>query len=265
MMMDLEKILLPVTSVFYISLEDISYPLLFYLCCFIRRFMIHNQICDKDAYNGRKMEYSSFSYVLNFVVNCERGYMNIRGWKEGETNVHEMIQTERKRFFETFFLINSLLVRERYREIFLSSLLWQQLKTSVVKNACYGINHRWYNRKIWTNSRDHYQLYGSIKKNCCNFSEIGKNNKKKKRKKTFHQLFIYTSYFSLFFFITFFFYFQIAYKNRGFIRFLVTKKYRASTSSRSIIKFSVRIISILFWGEEHHSRETKHMFHILHV
>ena len=165
-----------------------------------------------------------------------------------------MTKAERKRFFETFFLINSLLVRERYREIFLSSLLWQQLKTSVVKNACYGINHRWYNRKIWTNSRDHYQLYGSIKKNCCNFSEIGKNKKKKKRKKrkkTFHQLFIYTSYFSLFFFFYyFFFYFQIAYKNRGFIRFLVTKKYRASTSSRSIIKFSVRIISILFWGEE---------------
>lgn len=212
MMMDLEKILLPVTNVFYISLEDISYPLLFYLCCFIRRFMIHNQICDKDAYNGRKMEYSSFSYVLNFVVNCERGYMNIRGWKEGETNVHEMIQAERKRFFETFFLINSLLVRERYREIFLSSLLWQQLKTSVVKNACYGINHRWYNRKIWTNSRDHYQLYGSIKKNCCNFSEIGKNNKKKnkKKKKKHSTNFLFTPRISRFFsfFIIFFFIFK---------------------------------------------------------
>lgn len=47
-MMDLEKILLPVTNVF-ISLEDISYPLFFHLCCLIRRFMIHNQICDKDT------------------------------------------------------------------------------------------------------------------------------------------------------------------------------------------------------------------------
>lgn len=56
MMMDLEKILLPVTNVFYISLLYTSYPLLFYLCCFIRRFMIHNQICDKDAYNGRKVD-----------------------------------------------------------------------------------------------------------------------------------------------------------------------------------------------------------------
>lgn len=100
-----------------------------------------------------------------------------------------------KKIYRNIFLINSLLVRERNREIFLSSLLWQQVKTSVVKNVCYGINHKWYNRKIWTNSRDHYQLYGSIKKNCCNFSEIGKN-----KKKTFHQLFIYTSYFSLHFF-----------------------------------------------------------------
>lgn len=192
------------------------------------------------------MEYFSFSYLLNFVVNCERGY--IKGWKEGKSNeltlkftIFEM-SDRKKKIYRNIFLINSLLVRERNREIFLSSLLWQQVKTSVVKNVCYGINHKWYNRKIWTNSRDHYQLYGSIKKNCCNFSEIGKN----KKKKTFHQLFIYTSYFSLHFF--FFFYFQIAYKNRGFIRFLVTKKYRASTSSRSIIKFSVWIISILFWG-----------------
>lgn len=246
-MIDLEKILLPVTNVF-ISLEDISYPLLFHLCCLIRRFMIHNQICDKDVYNGdvdkKLMEYFSFSYLLNFVVNCERGY--IKGWKEGKSNELTLkftifeISNREKKIYRNIFLINSLLVRERNREIFLSSLLWQQVKTSVVKNVCYGINHKWYNRKIWTNSRDHYQLYGSIKKNCCNFSEIGKN-----KKKTFHQLFIYTSYFSLHFF---FFYFQIAYKNRGFIRFLVTKKYRASTSSRSIIKFSVRIISILFWG-----------------
>lgn len=105
-----------------------------------------------------------------------------------------------KKIYRNIFLINSLLVRERNREIFLSSLLWQQVKTSVVKNVCYGINHKWYNRKIWTNSRDHYQLYGSIKKNCCNFSEIGKN-----KKKTFHQLFIYTSYFSLHFFFFFIF------------------------------------------------------------
>lgn len=207
-MIDLEKILLPVTNVF-ISLEDISYPLLFHLCCLIRRFMIHNQICDKDVYNGdvdkKLMEYFSFSYLLNFVVNCERGY--IKGWKEGKSNELTLkftifeISNREKKIYRNIFLINSLLVRERNREIFLSSLLWQQVKTSVVKNVCYGINHKWYNRKIWTNSRDHYQLYGSIKKNCCNFSEIGKN----KKKKTFHQLFIYTSYFSLHFFFFFIF------------------------------------------------------------
>lgn len=152
----------------------------------IRRFMIHNQICDKDVYNGdvdkKLMEYFSFSYLLNFVVNCERGC--IKGWKEGKSNELTLkftifeISNREKKIYRNIFLINSLLVRERNREIFLSSLLWQQVKTSVVKNVCYGINHKWYNRKIWTNSRDHYQLYGSIKKNCCNFSEIGKNKKK---------------------------------------------------------------------------------------
>lgn len=103
-MMDLEKILLPVTNVF-ISLEDISYPLLFHLCCLIRRFMIHNQICDKDTV-GTKSWWNIFCF-LNFVVNCERGYMYIRGWKEGKSNeltlmIFEMSNTG-KRFFETFF------------------------------------------------------------------------------------------------------------------------------------------------------------------
>lgn len=48
--------LLPVTNVF-ISLEDISYPLLFHLSRLIRRFMIHNQIYDKDVYmRGQKVD-----------------------------------------------------------------------------------------------------------------------------------------------------------------------------------------------------------------
>lgn len=128
----------------------------------------------------------------------------LKRWKEGKSNELTLkftifeISNREKKIYRNIFLINSLLVRERNREIFLSSLLWQQVKTSVVKNVCYGINHKWYNRKIWTNSRDHYQLYGSIKKNCCNFSEIGKN-KKKNIPPTFYLHLVFLA--SFFFFI----------------------------------------------------------------
>lgn len=125
-----------------------------------------------------------------------------------------------------------MLVRERNREIFLSSLLWQQVKTSVVKNVRYGINHERYNRKIWTNSRDHYQLYGSIKKNCCNFSEIGKQ---KNIPPTFYLHFIFLTFF--------FFKSRIKIQNScDFWKSIAPQHPRA-------LKFSVWIISILFWGE----------------
>lgn len=128
-MIDLEKILLPVTNVF-ISLEDISYPLLFHLCCLIRRFMIHNQICDKDVYNGdvdkKLMEYFSFSYLLNFVVNCERGY--IKGWKERKSNELTLkftifeISNREKKIYRNIFLINSCSWKESW-DIFIISLV----------------------------------------------------------------------------------------------------------------------------------------------